>query len=356
MKNKGNLKSIFIKLLIIINLLASISLLLSYISGFISPYKITFIGYFGLAYIVIFVVNLLFAFIWLFVKIKYSIYNLLLICLGWNLIWGHFNLNITPNIINTNTINIINYNTHNYALEHPDSNLKSNLNNTIQFIKDKKIDIACFQEFFTAKARDTATNDRILKAMDYKYYFFVNYKKMDKYKKMDAIATFSKYPIIKNAYLSNGDNEVFAIYSDIVINTDTIRLYNIHLCSIRLNSKTDSIHEKAIYKIGKAFKYRAKEVDFLVNHFKKSPFPIFVCGDFNDTPASYAYQQLAKNLDDTYSASTTNIGNTYFWNFPPIRIDNILINNKFKAVYYAVDKLPYSDHYPVFAQITKHKK
>ncbi len=81
----------------------------------------------------------------------------------------------------------------NYILPRFLNNLKENIHNdvsinvsvsheAIEDLLDKKIDIACFQEFFTAKARDTATNDSILKAMDYKYYFFVNYKKMDKYK------------------------------------------------------------------------------------------------------------------------------------------------------------------------------
>ncbi len=354
MKNKQIKKTFFIKLLIFFNIITSFSLILSYLSGFISPNFITFLGYFGLGYIIIVTVNLLFTIIWLFIKIKYSILNLILICFGWNLFWGHFNLSINIQKQSNNSIKILSYNTHNFVLQQSDSEQKTNyLNNIIDFTKSENIDIACYQEFFTAKARDTITNDSVIKALNYKYYFFANYKKTDKYRKMDAIATFSKFPIIKNAYFYNSDNEVFGIYSDIKVNSDTIRLYNVHLCSIKLGKINDSTQEKAIYKIGKAFKFRAKEVDFLVNNFKESPYPIIVCGDFNDTPASYAYQRIINGLDDTYSASEINIGNTYFWNMPPIRIDNILINSEYKAIKYKVEKLPFSDHYPVISQIKK---
>lgn len=353
MKKAANKKSLFIKILIALNLTASFSLILSYTAGFFSPQKITFLGYFALAYIVILAVNVMFTFIWLFIKRKYALFNLILILAGWNLIWNHFNIGIKNDLNTENQIKIISYNTHNFALKHPDSNLQSNINNILHYIKENKAHLACFQEFFTCKPRDTIRNDSILKALNYKYYYFKTYVKPDKYRKMDAIATFSVFPIIKNVSLFDSKMELFGIYSDIVINIDTIRLYNIHLCSIRLNSTTDSTQGKALYKIGKAFKQRAKEVDFLRENIKKSPYPIFICGDFNDTPASYAYQQLINELDDTYQASATNTGNTYFWNIPPIRIDNILINKNYKVISYQTDKMSFSDHYAVVAQIKK---
>jgi len=340
--------------MIFLNFLSVIALLLSYISGFISPAKITFPAYFGLGYIVIALINLIFVAIWSFFRPKYAIINLIILLTGWNLFWGHVNFNIKPSKINQEPIGLLSYNTHNFILHHPDSStFKNYKNDIIEFVKNNNADIACFQEFFYANYKDSLRNDSIIKKLNYPYHFYASYQFVKKYKSMDAIATFSRYPIIKKAVLLNAQNEVFAIYTDIVINEDTNRLFNLHLTSIKLGNIKDSIQEKSVYKIGKAFRYRAKEVNYLKSEIYKSPYPVLICGDFNDTPASYTYQQLIKKMDDTYNLSDLNIANTYFWNLPPIRIDYILINKNYKTIYYKVYKLPFSDHYPVTSKIIK---
>lgn len=349
-KNKRN--TFFIKLLVFLNSLSISALLFSYFSGTISPSKVTFLAYFGLGYIIIVLINLLFAVLWAFIRYKFALINLIIILLGWNLFWGHVNLRLFNPTTKALTINIISYNTHNYLLHHPDSSKYRNYRQVIvDYIKAGNFEIACFQEFFTTNNKDSILNDSIIKTLNYPYYFYATYQKPQKSQCMDAIAIFSNFPIIKRAILTNTQNENFSIYTDLIIHGDTNRLFNIHLTSIRLGNYKDSIQGKSVYKIGKAFKLRSEEIDFLKNEIDKSPYPVIICGDFNDTPASYAYQQLIKGLDDTYSASATNIGNTYFWNTPPIRIDHILINKKYKSFYYEVKKLPFSDHYPVVAKI-----
>ena len=41
---------------------------------------------------------------------------------------------------------------------------------------------------------------------------------------------------------------------------------------------------------------------------KSCPYPIIICGDFNDTPVSYAYQQLGDNMIDAFLESGNGIG------------------------------------------------
>ena len=106
------------------------------------------------------------------------------------------------------------------------------------------------------------------------------------------------FPIINKGTVSiNGERKNnICIYSDIVAENDTIRLYNIHLASNwfrpRLLLYANPILEtkelkKNVLSIGKrlknSFVKRAEQVEVIKTHINKSPYPIILCGDFNDT-------------------------------------------------------------------------
>lgn len=339
------------------NIIFIILLLASIFSGIINPETSNIFAFLGLGYYVIFIINLLFIFIWLFISKKLFIINLIIVLLGSKIFIQHININplhfFRNSSENNDEIKMLTYNIHHFLLHNPDSAKYRNYKKEIvQFVKENNFQIACFQEFMI-----TEYNDSILKNLNFPYYYFQPYKFNKKQKKIDGIFTYSKYPIVNKGYLINEQNETFAIYTDLLINKDTFRLLNIHLCSIKLGMEKDSIiMTKSLFKINIAFKNRAKEVKKIKYNIKNSPYPVIICGDFNDTPASFAYHQLKNNLNDTYTASDFNIGNTYFWNIPPIRIDHILINKHFEALSYKVERLPYSDHYPVIATIKEKNK
>ena len=82
-----------------------------------------------------------------------------------------------------------------------------------------------------------------------------------------------------------------------------------------------------------------------------SPFSIIVCGDFNDTPLSYAYNVLKGNLVDAFSISGRGIG-VSFVKIPILRIDYILHDPNLKSTNYKNHKQILSDHYAVSCEIT----
>lgn len=43
---------------------------------------------------------------------------------------------------------------------------------------------------------------------------------------------------------------------------------------------------------------RGKQAERIHQHILKCPYPILVCGDFNDTPASYTYSVISPYLKD----------------------------------------------------------
>ena len=136
------------------------------------------------------------------------------------------------------------------------------------------------------------------------------------------MAIYSNYPQInkKTVEIDGLKMNNSCIYSDIVINLDTVRVYNIHLASNFFQDKDldyliSAEKEKVksgMVDIGKKLKFsferRGREVDQIKKHIKNSPYPIIICGDFNDTPVSYAYQQLGYNMKDAFIESGNGLG------------------------------------------------
>jgi endonuclease/exonuclease/phosphatase (EEP) superfamily protein YafD len=58
--------------------------------------------------------------------------------------------------------------------------------------------------------------------------------------------------------------------------------------------KSDEIQsgsKRILQKLKEGYIIRSKQVQVMVEHMKNSPYPVLVCGDFNDVPWSYTYQQ-----------------------------------------------------------------
>jgi endonuclease/exonuclease/phosphatase family metal-dependent hydrolase len=152
--------------------------------------------------------------------------------------------------------------------------------------------------------------------------------------------------------------------ADLLIGRDTVRLFNLHLESVRLRhedysfisgfdlqfEKDEKIQENSlriIKKLKTAFTRRAGQVSYLSEAIKDSPYPVILCGDFNDTPNSYTYQQLTDKLVDSFKESGTGFGNTYIGKLPSFRIDYILHDDYFISSDYQRKTISLSDHYPV---------
>ena len=107
-----------------------------------------------------------------------------------------------------------------------------------------------------------------------------------------------------------------------------------------------------VYRMAHAFIERGKQADLVAKHVKNSPYPIVLCGDFNDTPTSYSYQTLVKDLNDSFANEGFGMGST-FVRLPFFRIDNIFYSNYFKAESHTVHHYELSDHFAVSARLKK---
>ncbi len=133
-----------------------------------------------------------------------------------------------------------------------------------------------------------------------------------------------------------------SIFTDVIIENDTFRIFNNHLQSFRLKRMersfveevTDPSDNEAIdamkslsVSLRKGFIRRARQAESLKSQIEKSPYPVIVAGDFNDTPVSYSYRKIRKGLNDSFVRSGYGAGFTYRGNYPANRIDYILYDN-----------------------------
>lgn len=177
-----------------------------------------------------------------------------------------------------------------------------------------------------------------------------------------GIATFTAFPIINRGEIRFSGTTNLSIYTDIVVYSDTIRIFNNHLQSIRLKKKNYDFIEMLnpgneeeamdeILDISSRLKYafikRAQQADILSRNILNSPYPVIVCGDFNDTPVSYTYRKIRGKLKDAFIESGRGFGNTYWGKFPSYRIDYILYSKDITSAKFETIKVNYSDHFPV---------
>ena len=171
------------------------------------------------------------------------------------------------------------------------------------------------------------------------------------------MATYSNFPIFKKGTVSiSGErtNNV-CIYSDIAIAGDSIRVYNVHLASNWFEKEDyefldrPSVEgaESIIERLKTSFFKRAKQVKAIKAHMSTSPYPIIMCGDFNDTPTSFSYKQLSEGLNDSFTNAGTGLGQTYNGKFPKLRIDYILHSPEFKINSFKTTEVNLSDHFPI---------
>ena len=80
---------------------------------------------------------------------------------------------------------------------------------------------------------------------------------------------------------------------------------------------------------------------------KNNNIPSIVCGDMNDVPSSFVYRRLRGDYNDAFLSMGKGLGNTFHEGIYNFRIDYIFFNKFVDALFFSVDKINKSDHYPI---------
>ena len=233
-----------------------------------------------------------------------------------------------------------------------DAEGESSIDRVADLIDSLKPDVVCFQEF---NARLAAQSERFGEiGTRYESARFDLGEEAE-----PELAVLSRYRIVRSGVVLAPESSVWA---DLQIGDDTVRIFNTHLRSTAIKAAdTDYIvHHGFIGDTAREMRFRsitgrlrrngllrAAQVDSIVGAMEPAPLRI-VCGDFNDTPLSYAYRTMSRGLNDAFSECGSGYSHTYRGFFDMLRIDYILGSPSLKTISYEVsDRIDCSDHYPV---------
>ncbi|PJJ11072.1 endonuclease/exonuclease/phosphatase family metal-dependent hydrolase [Flavobacterium sp. 1] len=221
----------------------------------------------------------------------------------------------------------------------------------LEFINTQNPDILCIQEFSNSANID-------LKVYPYKYVL------MEGKQIKTGQAIFSKFPIIDQGLIVFPHSNNNVVFADIKKGKDIIRVYNMHLQSIKISPEVGEISEnidvidqqksKYLYsRISKAFKQQQEQAAIFKEHEKDCKYPIIICGDMNNSAFSYVYRNIKGKLRDSFEEAGKGFGATYKFKYYPARIDYIFADETMEVKQFeSFPDFQNSDHYPIMAKLS----
>lgn len=331
------------KVIFFINSIVAAMLLFSYFLPYVPPQKFAFLSVLSLGVPFLIILNILFFCYWLLKAKKQLLLSLLILGVGYNYLFSLYKFSASKNVSDNNNISVMNYNVRLFNLFEwlPDKNVKQNIS---EFIKEKQPDILSMQEY---------RPDEAIKLDDY-----YKFEELTGNKIKNGQAIFSKYPIINSGSIEFPNTSNNAIFIDVVKGADTLRVYNVHLQSLRINPDVEKLanetSEDLSRRISTTFKIQQSQTELFLKHKNACPYKMIICGDFNNTAYSYVYKEIKGDLKDTFVRAGNGFGRTFNFKFFPVRIDFILADKAFTVNSFKTFDVQLSDHYPIMAKVKLH--
>ena len=348
------MKNFFKNILRWLNLMLVVITLLAYLSPFINPVQLWPFSFLGLAYPVLLLSNILFIVFWLWRRNKYFLYSATCILVGLGYFSGLIGFNLPDNSANNrNEISVMTYNV--AGLRNYNGDKESEKSKMMDFegiMEDENIpDILCIQEGAQNNVRKI-----VQQKFNYPFYF-----------KEKGTLIFSKYKFSDSGVIPFENTSNSCIWGDLEMPGGTLRVYAVHLQSnwlapaaLRVVEEGDPRKKELWRAVGEVMRLykraatrRANQAKMVAAHMAESPHPVILCGDLNDTPVSYVYQVLSKNLKDSFCEKGLGFDFTYAGKIPGLRIDYVLTDKQFEILEHQVPQLELSDHYPVLVRLVR---
>jgi endonuclease/exonuclease/phosphatase family metal-dependent hydrolase len=331
----------FDKILWLVNRMLAVIVLLSYSLPFLPPKTFAILSVLSLGVALLILVNVFFVVYWAVKLKKQFLLSLVVLVIGYLSFGSLYKFDAPTNVKASNAINVMSYNVRLFNLYNwlPAANVETHI---ADFITTASPDILSLQEYHPHKNVN-------LSLFKYKYEKLSG--KTTKY----GQAIFSKFPIINSGSIAFPNTSNNAIFVDLVMHKDTVRVYNIHLESLRIDPKLEALSkegsERVFKRVGNTFKMQQSQTELFLEHKAKCPYKMIVCGDFNNTAFSYVYRKIKGSLNDAFEMAGTGFGPTYNFRFFPVRIDFILADTDFNVNNFNTYSVEHSDHYPVMATL-----
>ena len=360
---------------IVLNSIAVFIYLFACLVPYIDAGKYWFISITGLIFPILFFILLLFLLVWLLAKSSWCLLSIIALLLSYQQLTAVFSWHFAQQYIHTkqkNNLRIFQWNVSSW--DEINKVAKGGISfRPLMFeeVKNSGADVLCFEEFFnsvdTPFYRPTIPE---IKNLGYPYHYYIPTHTALENSEM-GMAIFSKQPIV-NTGIYNFEDSFSAqqiVYSDINFNGDTIRVFAIHLQSVHFgkneyvsikelkNRQKEGLKDSRtiIGKLKRGYQGRKFQADIVDSMVRKSPYPVLLCGDFNDVPNSYTYFTVKGNMQDAFLQKGSGIGRTFRFISPTLRIDYIFADKLFKINQYYKLNVPYSDHFGIMADVELNK-
>lgn len=322
-------------------------------------------GFISLTVPFLFVVHLVFLLIWLFASSFKALLPLGILLIGFPLVERSYQFRTHEiHIYDSKPFSVLSYNlmycdVSNYVHEKQ----RSNALGILATIDTLKADIKCFQELYNS---DDLQNFRVIHKLTNRtpFYTYMHSSPSNNEGQGEiGLAIFSKYPIInkQEVYWKKNHNGMLA--ADILIKHDTIRIINVQLRSmgirvqkvLRAKADDELVKEETkniIRQLKDGFEQRSPQVLELEKWIQDSPYPVLVCGDFNEIVYGFAYGRVRKYLTNSFEKLGRGFGFTYNKTPKYIRIDNHFYDDKKVNLldFQTLSGIPFSDHYPLLGK------
>ena len=365
-------KKIINPFFITLNFFVAFVYLLTCLVPYLNAGKFWFIAILGLIFSLLFIVLVIFLAGWLIARSRWSLISLIAILLSWKQVAVVFSWHFTQSFTLTKAtgdLRVLQWNVSSWDEFNKEERGGTSYRPLMfEEIKKYDADILCFEEFFESRNLSVfdATIPEITK-MGYPYHYYLPTYSEQKNSEL-GMSIFSKYPITNTGLYDFRDEESVqqAIYADIDCKGKKVRVFSIHLQSVKFgekeyeslnqikHSKKDGLKESRtiVSKLKRGYMFRTSQADIVHDLVQKSPYPVILCGDFNDVPNSYTYFTVKGNMQDAFLQKGAGIGRTFRFISPTLRIDYIFADKKFKVNQYHRLTVPYSDHYGIMADFS----
>lgn len=333
-----------------INCFVAFLLVISFILPLMPPKSFPTLSLLSLAVSPLIVLNILFSLFWLFSGSKWIFLSLIILVISYFYFNPFFEFSSEKGSENFDkTLSILSYNVRLFNA-YEDNQIKDVPKIISELLNAQQPDVICLQEFY----RDNKVN---FAAYPYQYIYFKSSKNKNGKLKENVLghAILSKYPIINSGSFDFKGSSNNSIYVDLIKGQDTIRVYNLHLSSMGISPTVSYLQEgdtdKLRKRISKAFIGQQDQMLQVLEHKEKSPYPVLLSGDFNNTQFSYIYRKIQAGMQDAFLKKGNGLGTTYLFDSYPMRIDYVFASEEFEILKFETIKNTFSDHYPVVATV-----
>jgi endonuclease/exonuclease/phosphatase family metal-dependent hydrolase len=363
------------RLFIVANIVCVAVFLLACCNTFLHPDKWWFVAILGLGFPFLLAFVFAFFIFWLLFRSKWALLSLAALIIGfWNIsvLFGfHFGDNSFNQQKQEGALRILDWNVLAFIEYHRIEGEKNELRQRmLDYIRKQDADILCFQEYLEPNHKRFHNNFKEITALGYPYHFKVSDYSRGNGTFQIGTAIFSRFPIVdsvRTQFMGSIKNRAHEslIWVDVKVKDQIIRVFTTHLQSVLfkgndyrnveiIKAGEDSIMEASksiIKKLKQGYSFRGYQANLVREKLDESKYPEIICGDFNDVPNSYTYFRIKGDRQDAFIKTGAGIGRTFSNISPTLRIDYILADKQFEVLQYKCDKLNFSDHYPLVADL-----